>query len=891
MLNSGAGGATEPGGIRVLGVLPAPLTPTGSSVPMNILAVTQKPRRVVAGYFVVGEGWRLRSYDAARPLPRLIADVPVDLGETSKLSGAQTTLDEATGRLTLLEPTARGVSLHQIDVATLRNVRKLTADLPGFIGYGITYSAADQRFYIVGDFFVGQLSLYGIGSFEGARPAWVSGVIALDSKTGALVWARPVFQCQQPLVSHSTGAVIARSAHRPVLYFACMRTSLYPGSTGLVRLALKKNATMTTAMEQRADFFPISGTYTSNEGILGTAAFDPVAERFFIQSLAKATLGAWEFDGKTSTWTGNIASPHPGFFLGVSPVTGHVLIAGNGANAGENYLLVSDGRATPAAQGDIFSFDQGSGQTEILTDPIGRRFFFAAELQRYGYPVGQKGFVVAEDNTPDALPPQVIDWDSLTANIPEGPGTHAAFAGGSNGFGSRLLWVGGPGGVISLAKGSSLSTVGDTRTGISPGDRGVFAARVSSLDLRNVDASVSAQPLAPDIETDNERRAKQDSARRSTAEHGRDQGETVDTDTGGKLGAANQGEAAGSAVSGSASQAQGPAASLLDWPWGYATCLDGSGEKIESDGSGPLGSAHGECDLKGSSVRAESHFGGMTNSVAAGSLTVGASSFEASSVKDPIQGLVTNATAEARGVRVAVTGVGSISIHSVTSKATTIAHGRAGSASRKLVRVIEGVVIRDAGNAVRYACAENCDLQKFSEQANLLFESHLRVSVPDVDSEATPLGAFAGIQKTDRDYYNALTINNDDTRSVSALEITFINDTVEKSRVLLQLASIQATSIYGISVGATDGVVDAPGNSVVGGVQIPGGNGVGGPVPSPVPPPPAVQGGIVTRAVHAAMFLLRRPGEGLLVGVVWLLFAGAGGVISRRRKLTELLGE
>src|SRR5258708_18608537 len=85
------------------------------------------------------------------------------------------------------------------------------------------------------------------------------------------------------------------------------------------------------------------------------------------------------------------------------------------------------------------------------------------------------------------------------------------------------------------------------------------------------------------------------------------------------------------------------------------------------------------------------------------------------------------------------------------------------------------------------------------DQAHALFGSHVRLRAPTPDRRATPRGAFAGIQKSNGDYYNDLNINNLNSHAVPGLEAILINDTVEKSRLHMQFAAIEAYSIYGIS--------------------------------------------------------------------------------------------
>ena len=134
-----------------------------------------------------------------------------------------------------------------------------------------------------------------------------------------------------------------------------------------------------------------------------------------------------------------------------------------------------------------------------------------------------------------------------------------------------------------------------------------MASRVSSIDLREVGAAASAQPLVPDADSSSDRGNAQN-----------------------QLGATPGSEAG----------------AVLDWNWATASCLDsGSGVKPVQT-SGPGGAAGADCSLKTSSAQASSSFG----AVSANGVSVAGSSFDAKAWRDPKLGVLTQTTATARGV-------------------------------------------------------------------------------------------------------------------------------------------------------------------------------------------------------------------------------------------------
>lgn len=762
-----------------------------------------------------------------------------------------------------------GLSIHgtPVRVVDLRSLKVLgTWDLgtqiPGFFGEGISYSPEDERLYIVGH-------IYGEGHgkvvSQLAQVSPAAGVIAVqppEQRDGqpVVAWARAVPECQYVLSTYVVGALIARSADRPALYFACVRTDIYPGESGLVRLWVDPKADgHAAAAAFDSEFFPISGAYTrAPTGVTGTAAFDPKSERFFMQSVSNTTPGAWVFDGRMSSWVGFVTAPNDeNRYLGLDPESGRFYMGSPEFLDRPGYVLVTDGRATPIPQGRIY---RGPGVEGFLVSGADR-LFVRMKLSTVGMgKENAEGFVVLKDHTPDPERPRPVDYDEITSDLPEGPKAITDYSAGVSGFGARAVLVGGYGGILSAGGGQV--EISQLRAG----DRGMTFARVTSLDLRSSGAAATAQAVSPDLNTEGD---LQDGA-------------------------------------------------AQEWPWRPVSCLNGGGETVSDEDSQHGGSAAVECDLEAVQATAEARSG----EIQAGGIFVIGAEMRTRARRDPKLGTVTEVATQATGIKIP-TPQGTLSIAKVESRSTTAAFGHAKTSAAEWQRVVSGVEILDPDGEVveRLGSCDSADEDNpcgpLEDQINELLPQRLKVDFPDPRIVATPKGAFAGVEQSDADFYHSQTVNNQGTvftgeegaRTVPAMQITVYNDTREKSRLLLQLAAVQANSIYTITPkgstmlpGSDIGEIDLPGGDALGG-DVGGGSGVSGgvelddlgqmPVASgdPAPPPEDVSEPVLaTQPLEGPMALLARsPQEAVLVGLVWLTFVACGWVLFRRWKLLDVL--
>lgn len=301
-------------------------------------------------------------------------------------------------------------------------------------------------------------------------------------------------------------------------------------------------------------------------------------------------------------------------------------------------------------------------------------------------------------------------------------------------------------------------------------------------------------------------------------------------------------------------------------------------------------------------------------------MDLGASHFDSIVRRDAKKGIVSEAIAIAQGVTITTPG-GSVSIDRVQATAATVAHGRPKTNAAQWERVLSGIELRDGEGKVVQRIPECSSSAKedtcgpLIDEINDMIKTRARIDLPQPALIETPKGAFAGIQQSGADFYQNRTINNQGATFASesgslalpALQVTVLNDSVEKSRLLVQLAAIQASSIYTISRAdppptvpdepappvdvdvATEPAGTAPAVDLSGGTA------------------PEIDGAALAAGDGAALdlgaqpvatsplstvtaFLPRSLPDALLFAGFWSLFGAAAWTVLRRRSLLSILG-
>jgi hypothetical protein len=235
------------------------------------------------------------------------------------------------------------------------------------------------------------------------------------------------------------------------------------------------------------------------------------------------------------------------------------------------------------------------------------------------------------------------------------------------------------------------------------------------------------------------------------------------------------------------------------FPVPAAQCGDfGGGREAEGSSSGPsnlAASSAAACDLaarKADASSAVSAFAlpGPAEPVVA---VARASSVVRTALTD--EGQVTMSLASASGVT-----IGPLSIGEVRSLAVTKARGLRGTASadviRQWCRISHPDLPQEISGCIDPASPEN---EAFLDELNHRFQQKLRLTVPKASAEGTPGGYQAVATKEAGERGGDQTVNDDDSVTVSGLQVVFYNDgTRGRNRFVVQLAGVHAESRYGI---------------------------------------------------------------------------------------------
>ena len=842
-----------------------------------------------------GPNKHLVTYDLNATIPQVLAHRPVPPSPFARPAFAAAAAPARKRVFYLTDGQNADLALTAIGVEGDSTLAQwpMAEKFPGFAPLGITYSAADDRIYAVGEMIVETT----LGNWVAGRKLTgiVTTVAAFDPDDGSLIWARPVPECGQVIYVVTMGSLVARSAAlpTPTLLIACGTGSVatgggdtLPGQAGALELRISPTAGMTEAAAFDVRFHPISGSYF-NGAETGFAVYDPGSDRLFLQSLSLTTPGAWVFDARLGGWAGFITSESPSnTYGGLHPGTGHYFMGGPRMNDPRRFLIVADGRASPPQSG-VFADQRLAPEGPIAGDALTDRVFIS---QGPSHPS-----LVARILAGSVRSLERPDYDAQTDDVDEAPGTFVSFSGDTGGFGARVTAIGdtsaatGPipnwGQTTEETVPRETSRVGVTPPPVPAATRGLLFARVPTANVQPAGAAAAAQAASSDTTT------------------------------------------------GQAVKENGVA-----WPYEPRDCLDGGGG--DGDGAKSAESLGGRVEVRCTLATYESTGSARQSAVGTGPVSIGDSRVDTRVRRTAKGGMTTTTTSSATGIRVDVPGVGSLEIGRVETVAETVAHGRSGTASATWARKVADVTVRGPsgeelfGNA---GCVQTlkhdgrkvtpsgdggaCDA--LAEAVRKLLQVRVRLLFPTPSVVATPRGAFAQVSQTEADAAREVTVNDqgkvypgDATtrRSVPGLQVDVYNDSTERSRYIVQLAAAENSSIYTVNRSADDAPCDMGG-------CIPGG--FDGPPPldsgdlstssggsletataslddaapvSDIAMPPAVGGSSrrpsssVGRTGLDGLILARRNlGEGGLMASFLVLVAAAVGAVARRRRLHSVL--
>ncbi len=771
-----------------------------------------------------------------------------------------------------------------IRVIDLKNFREnehwlMPNTLPGFVPSGITYAGGtEDRLYVVGE--MSPTALVSDGSATANRkPLGATVVAALRPADFGLIWAKPVPECQQVLNTIHVGSLLARSSRRDVLYFACVTGGAgvgdtFPGQAGLAELHIDPAAASSAnAAQFPLEFFPISGSY-ANGAQSGIAGFDHTSDRFFMQSLSITTPGAWVFDGELQGWAGFITAFNKfDFYAGLNEGNGHYYMGGMIPDY-PGRLVIADGRSRPQSAGETFDYRPGGF---IHTDSKSNRIFFRGEG-----PNKEVANFVLDDRTASEDKAAEPDYDAETDDVQLTDETYVNYSASTGGFAAQVLDVGGTRGVLTRLGGfgdnikpppkvcdpeeTNCVPVTDAMpVGKAGGTRGLVAGRVPVVDARASGAAAGAGIATVDSNTDNE--------------------------------LLNDGH------------------SEDDWPFTTPSCLDGGGGVEPQKQQHEHGEARAECDLSHGRAYARSEFQTSDDRLNMSGI------FTGTTTATRITESKSMTTTTVRGFTLS-TPVGTLVIGDITATAETVAFGRPGKAHATWTRTVTGAEIGDstgktmaalpachtsitaeAGKPLQVQDDGNC--AKIVGIVRDLLKVRMSIKFPTPEVKATKKGAFAAIRQTEKDYFQDFAVNDlgvtfalDSTsrRAAPGAEIAVYNDGTERSRVIIQLAAVESSSVYQLSAESPFGDDDPrfdPGDDPV----VDPGTSVPDIVPQPVdedsPPatPPTTQRPRPrpTGLAYGLVVVRRSLGQTIVMAAVLMLFAGAIGSIRRRRRLLASL--
>jgi hypothetical protein len=856
--------------LRDLGALPEPAAKSERKYPGSIANVDAAARRMYFAYVDPDLVAHVVTYDLRPTIPRPIASgvIGPSLQLPDSMNPYVVALDTKRHHLIF-----RGANINEAgqfvqsftttllvyDTRTNKPLPewRIPTKLPGFEPAGITYSARDDMLYMVGDF-SGSGLVNGF-TLDVVNP--VASVVAVDPASGDVVWIKPIPGCQKVLNNQSSGGPLFHSDTQPTLYFVCVTgsslTTVTYAQSGLVRLTIDPHARSEAAVKDfRADFFPISGQYF-NGADYGVAAFDHRTDRFFLQSMAIRTPGAWVFDGRRSAWVGFVPAPeYTNKYIGFNEGLGR-LYMGMYRTPGDptNGLVIANARQTPVPAGLESPMTTSDN---IVADSGSRRLFVLPE----GASESLVPYRVVEDTAPKARDADPLDFDSLTSRLPESQASYVNYSGDADGYGVNLALVGGTAGPLSVGGNIGIPSPVDS------GSRGIRLAQVSGLGIRTAGASASAQALVADVNT------------------------THDYETSAKQGS---------------------------WPYTTASCLDSGGGVKPQQADFQSSSARVACDLEHARATGTADATGVTTAA----VHVGHADSVGTVQRTTKQGSTTTVAATSSGIRVDIPAGGALHVGHVTASMTTRAHGVAGTTAATYTRSIRGVTVTDgkgntvfgpeactttiqAGGGAKPRAHDTCSA--LVKAIHPYIQNRVWLTFPMPETSASPKGAYATVQQSERDYLQERTVNDqgvlypkDSTavRPAPALQVEIFNDQAERSRLLAQFAAVQGDSVFTTSGQGPDGEVPPLGSQPTdtNGNPTDRGQGDGG-ATGPVDPgtdraidtadapttPPAVALA-PTSGLAGWLFVHRSLRDALLLGSLLALAAGAVLLAFRRQRL------
>jgi hypothetical protein len=677
-----------------------------------------------------------------------------------------------------------GIGGHDLVVVDLRSLQ-ISADIPLHAvtqqcvspnlateqcpTFGLAYDPASRLLYAAtAD---GEANLGGLGA---GQQSWQLSIRAVNLTSQTYTSASLPSSCDAPL----TGGVgldpvpIYRSPDGATLWTACGTGSLTSANSGVVAAAVAIALVPTTGLPDP------NGTprviAVSGQSFDGFA--DPSGNRMSFLNTVNGDHNLVVLDGAHSAVVGSAGldpdivytsngATHNSYSSvndGIDPATGRVY------HASERGMYVIDSRRT-----DRQGFPQGTTEpldgvgkyayAPIAVDYLTRHVFvLEAYDQILGpqlggpaepHPTLDTSYTIYQDNVPVSGDVPLSGIDSNTGNLPLVAGsTVAIYSGHAQGFGSRLFTVNPS--YIGGSAGQGTGPAGGTRDVLEGAASTV--AGTGGADLTNGSASASGLTLDAD-----------DQSRQSYT-----------------------------------SSTQQP------FPYAQQSCDDSSGTASTGGKADPGGSTQESCDLTKGIASVVSAYRASDTAQPGLPATSPAESDVTSTVTylpgqstavGAVPAVVSTSTATVHGIQLAA----DVSVSYLQITATSVAGGRAGTASTKVTLTIRGV------KAGAFDCPVNCDpgqaLQQINSALQVDFPNQATVTFPSLDAAAaagTPKGYFAAVYKDTYQYLNDATIDYDSRSELVGMEEIRNNDSVfigSTARQITDYGGVEVESRFGIT--------------------------------------------------------------------------------------------
>jgi hypothetical protein len=616
------------------------------------------------------------------------------------------------------------------------------------------------------------------------------------SATSKPLWSYRVRSCPAVLNQSTKEGYLDVGSDGTYVYLPCrgVGAGVQYVMQGVVRVDLRPADGADKTAGFVSEFFPFAGPSGG-----AFAVGDPTNDRVGVAVSGLDSHRVYVFDAEHRSWVGSMllgkgAAAAGGAFS--DPTTGRLYAS-------------ADGRGLWFIEPDVFparvltkaiAYGFAGVLPSSAMDPDTRTVAVPPPTGFRGYDVGEGVFVknhlwLYEDRTPVYQRLTEKDPDVETHDIPESEAYSVTHGASASAYGARAVIVGGIDST-GQTEGTNRLLGQHDETGwmrLEAGNRGLFLSHVSEAQLTGQTDSGQAVASAA--------------------------GMTLDKATAADL----QGKY--SYLVGLISFGDDTATCDPSKPDGSCLTFDsvsGNVGELQESTCGDFGNSDDERtdEAKGSSVscaRVEKVTAQATGSSSmptqAGPMGIGIgfSDSRVEVVKDPAGGVVTVASSVARGVTATMPGVGTLTIGEISSKATSKAAGRPGTAKSTLETVAKNVRISDAAGAVVFDCGvpnvdapagDPCSTANVAAAVNRYLAPRIVARGPRQDLNPgmlnSPGGARAVVVKEPFAYWNDATVNSDSQREVTALDLTVYLDGDTPSRLNLQLAAVYSEAQYQI---------------------------------------------------------------------------------------------